>query len=325
MVGMVLLLSCAMLCGIAIFAVYGRCDPLKQGLIERSDQLMPYFVMDKLQGIPGLPGLFVACVFSASLSTLSSGFNALATVTWDDFLRHTSLAQMSEIRIKLLCKLVGAMYGILSIFMAFFVGLVGNVLQAAISLSGALFGPLFGTYILALLCPISTTSGVITGLLLGQSFTMWILIGGLMYPKATHQYPTYTDECSTFHPIGNSTQQFLDQSVITGAEESFLLSLYHVAFLLVPISGFVISLIVGFVASLLTGGIQKISRTDPQHLSALVWLLWPSSLTPRKDQSPNFDDMVSCTRVCFNNNNNSHIDSEVSVNSMKLKEKSSIS
>lgn len=30
-------------------------------------QMVIYFVMDMLQGLPGLPGLFVACLFSAAL------------------------------------------------------------------------------------------------------------------------------------------------------------------------------------------------------------------------------------------------------------------
>jgi len=33
-------------------------------------------------------GLFVSCVFSGSLSTLSSGFNSLATVSWEDILKR---------------------------------------------------------------------------------------------------------------------------------------------------------------------------------------------------------------------------------------------
>lgn len=323
MVGMVLLISCACLCGVTLFAVYGRCDPLKQGLIEKSDQLMPYFVMDKMQGFPGVPGLFVACVFSASLSTLSSGFNALSTVTWDDFLRHTSLANMSEKRIKLLCKFIGAMYGILSILMAFFVGLVGNVLQAAISLAGALFGPLFGLYILALLCPIANTVGVTTGLLTGQTFTIWMLIGSLMYPKAAEQYPTYIDQCVTFH-YNNSTNH---ESVIPASEESALMGLYHMAFLLVPISGFVISLIVGFVVSIVTGGLKNVERTNPEHLSAITWFLWPSSLVPSKDHSTTFDEIAdrspASPTVCFNNN--THIDPEVCITSLSHKNKATLS
>ena len=114
---------------------------------------MPYFVMNTMQDYPGVPGLFVACVFSASLSTLSSGFNALSTVTWDDFMSGTRLGKMPDWKIKVLLKLIGIFYGILSIGMAFLVGKIGSVLEAAISLAGALFGPLFGLYLLGIMAP----------------------------------------------------------------------------------------------------------------------------------------------------------------------------
>lgn len=85
--GLLVLASMAILCGMVMYAEYHDCDPVTLGLIERHDQLMPYFIMDKLSKIHGLPGLFVACVFSGSLSTLSSGFNALAAITWEDIIK----------------------------------------------------------------------------------------------------------------------------------------------------------------------------------------------------------------------------------------------
>lgn len=60
---------------------------------------MPYFVMETLHQFPGAPGLFVCCVFSAALSTLSSGFNALAAVTWDDILSKTPLSKLSDLKV----------------------------------------------------------------------------------------------------------------------------------------------------------------------------------------------------------------------------------
>lgn len=44
----------------------------------------------------------------------------------------------------------------MSIGTAFFAGLIGSVLKAAISLAGALMGPLFGTYLLGIICPFAT-------------------------------------------------------------------------------------------------------------------------------------------------------------------------
>lgn len=43
--------------------------------------------MDLLGNLPGIPGLFVACVYSATLSTVSSGLNSLAAVCLKDFIQ----------------------------------------------------------------------------------------------------------------------------------------------------------------------------------------------------------------------------------------------
>ncbi len=37
---MVLLISCACLCGVAIFAYYSDCDPLALGVIKKTDQVL---------------------------------------------------------------------------------------------------------------------------------------------------------------------------------------------------------------------------------------------------------------------------------------------
>lgn len=53
--------------GLMIFAKYFDCDPLESGKITQPDQLLPYYVMDIGRVVPGLPGLFIAGVFSAAL------------------------------------------------------------------------------------------------------------------------------------------------------------------------------------------------------------------------------------------------------------------
>ena len=56
------------LAGVVAFAYYADkgCDPVSGKLIRDSNQILPYFVMEVLI-YPGLPGLYVACLFSASL------------------------------------------------------------------------------------------------------------------------------------------------------------------------------------------------------------------------------------------------------------------
>uniref|UniRef100_A0A8C5J4N8 Uncharacterized protein n=1 Tax=Junco hyemalis TaxID=40217 RepID=A0A8C5J4N8_JUNHY len=96
----VLCLSC--LTGLVMFPL--ACPPLPR--------LVLFFVMDVLRDLPGLPGLFVACLFSGALSTISSAFNSLATVTMEDLVRP-HLPELSESRATLLSKLLGEARGCL--------------------------------------------------------------------------------------------------------------------------------------------------------------------------------------------------------------------
>lgn len=45
--------------GVVIFARYYNCDPVSMGIIKRTDQLMPYFVMETMSHLPGVSGIFV--------------------------------------------------------------------------------------------------------------------------------------------------------------------------------------------------------------------------------------------------------------------------
>lgn len=48
---------------------------------------MPYYVVDTMGHVPGLSGLFVSGIFSASLSTVSAAVNSLAAVTLEDYIK----------------------------------------------------------------------------------------------------------------------------------------------------------------------------------------------------------------------------------------------
>uniref|UniRef100_A0A673G854 Solute carrier family 5 member 12 n=1 Tax=Sinocyclocheilus rhinocerous TaxID=307959 RepID=A0A673G854_9TELE len=85
LLGLWIILFCAVVSGLIMYTFYSRCDPWSAGSVSAPDQLMPYFVMEILGAFPGLPGLFVACAFSGTLSTVAASINALATVTYEDF------------------------------------------------------------------------------------------------------------------------------------------------------------------------------------------------------------------------------------------------
>uniref|UniRef100_A0A1A8UQT6 Solute carrier family 5 (Sodium-dependent vitamin transporter), member 6 n=1 Tax=Nothobranchius furzeri TaxID=105023 RepID=A0A1A8UQT6_NOTFU len=100
----VLCLGCLM--GLVMFARYGEDSPLDKGYVKTNDQMVLYFVMDVFRNLPGLPGLFVACLFSGALSTISSAFNSLATVTMEDLIKP-HFPNMTETKATFLSKGLG--------------------------------------------------------------------------------------------------------------------------------------------------------------------------------------------------------------------------
>lgn len=113
--------------GCLFYVKYKQCDPLKARLISKTDQvgeklketlkmyfffirqLYPLYVMETLGQLPGLAGLFIAAILSASLSTISSGVNSMATVIVEDIYKRLSTArpmtdESQAVVSKLLCK-----------------------------------------------------------------------------------------------------------------------------------------------------------------------------------------------------------------------------
>ncbi|MEQ2240024.1 hypothetical protein ILYODFUR_010646 [Ilyodon furcidens] len=173
-----LALSCMM--GLVMFACYcGEDYSEKLGRSSR-DAMVIYFVMDMLQGLPGLPGLFVACLFSAALSTISSAFNSLATVTMEDLIKPY-FPSMSEGRATKVSKALAMSYGLLCLAMAYVTHLMGDsVLQVALKIFGMVGGPILGLFCLGMFFPWANSIGAIAGLVAGLAVAFWVGIGSII-------------------------------------------------------------------------------------------------------------------------------------------------
>jgi solute carrier family 5 (sodium-coupled monocarboxylate transporter), member 8/12 len=68
-VGLIILTAMCIYNGLLLFGTYHDCDPLTTKLAKKKDQLVPLLVMQILKGIPGLPGFFIAGVFSGEFPT----------------------------------------------------------------------------------------------------------------------------------------------------------------------------------------------------------------------------------------------------------------
>uniref|UniRef100_H3DPS1 Sodium-dependent multivitamin transporter n=1 Tax=Tetraodon nigroviridis TaxID=99883 RepID=H3DPS1_TETNG len=173
-----LALSCMM--GLVMFARYCGEEHSHKLATSQRDAMVIYFVMDMLQGLPGLPGLFIACLFSAALSTISSAFNSLATVTMEDLIKP-HFPSMTEARATLLSKALAMSYGLLCLAMAYLTHLMReSVLLVALKIFGIVGGPILGLFCLGMFFPWANSTGAVTGWAAGLLVAFWIGIGSIV-------------------------------------------------------------------------------------------------------------------------------------------------
>ncbi|XP_065443397.1 sodium-dependent multivitamin transporter isoform X1 [Chrysemys picta bellii] len=249
----VLGLSC--LTGLVMFAYYQE-HPLTAAQSQASsDQLVLYFVMDVLKDLPGLPGLFVACLFSGSLSTISSAFNSLATVTMEDLI-HPYFPGLRESRATLLSKLLALSYGLLCLGMAYLSSMMGPMLQAAISIFGMVGGPLLGLFCLGMFFPCANPTGAITGLAAGLAMAFWIGIGSLVSNlRAAPSAPPLSNV--TDFPQASNLSTAIATTLLTSTPApkrlSGLQKFYSLSYMWYSAHNSTTVILVGLLVSLLTG------------------------------------------------------------------------
>ncbi|XP_035502785.2 sodium/iodide cotransporter isoform X2 [Scophthalmus maximus] len=199
-VGLCLIVSSAVTCGIVMFAHYANCDPLKSGRISTPDLYMPYFVFDIFRSHPGFPGLFLACAYSGTLSTVSTSINAMAAVTMEDLLRPR-LVHMSQKKQILVSKGLSLLYGVGCITVAALSSLLDwGVLQGSFTVMGVVSGPLLGVFILGMFVPATNRLGALSGLLSGFCVSLWLAVGSTFYPPSEETMgvlPSYAGECQS--------------------------------------------------------------------------------------------------------------------------------
>ncbi|KAM6280828.1 sodium-dependent multivitamin transporter [Porphyrio hochstetteri] len=261
----VLCLSC--LTGLVMF-VYDQEHPLvpAQSSIS-SDQLVLYFVMDVLRDVPGLPGLFVACLFSGSLSTISSAFNSLATVTMEDLVRP-HFPGLPEARATLLSKLLALGYGLLCLGMAYVSSMLGPVLQAAISIFGMVGGPLLGLFCLGMFFPCANSTGAIVGLLSGLAMAFWVGIGSLLQSTGGAGSPPAPNG-TVLPSVGGNLTTVLATTLLTPTpaphSPTGLQKFYSLSYMWYSAHNSTTVILVGLLVSLLTGPTPA-AAVDPRTI-----------------------------------------------------------
>ncbi|CAG0892343.1 unnamed protein product [Darwinula stevensoni] len=268
--------------GLVVFANYADCDPLKAGIITKQDQIIPYYVMDKLGHIHGLPGIFLACLFSGALSTLSSGLNSLAAVTYVDGIMLTSLrGKLTEFQAVLLTKFLALGYGIIAMALSFVLSKMElGVTTIAMIFASMTQSPLAAVFIASMYLPFVNKYGAFMGLLVGMSTTGWLAIGTRVHgvppepplPSSVAgclPNTTLVSDISSSALYLNLTSLPLSDSTSTQLPYPHV---YDMSYLMLGPIGFSSALVTCIVLSLVTGGYSLAHLDDTLIVpTALRW------------------------------------------------------
>ncbi|XP_041364434.1 sodium-coupled monocarboxylate transporter 1-like [Gigantopelta aegis] len=297
---MVLYLSCMI--GIIMYAFYTHCDPLSFQLISATDQLLPLFVMDVLGPVTGMPGIFIASIFSGALSTISSGLNSLAAVFLEDVIKAYYGKEISQARATNIAKILALIYGLICLGLTYVASLLGNVLQAALSLFGMIAGPLLGLFSLGMFFPWANKWGAYSGLLSGLGFLFWIGIGAQISkppvypPKAplsvtgcnwnvTTTMATTASLNSTVNAMTSAYVTSMANYTTVAPERSADYTLYTLSYMWYSATAFLWVIVVGMIVSGFTGFTDP-KTIDPKVICPLADVVFPLYFLPESIRKP---------------------------------------
>jgi len=275
----------ALLCylGMLIFHMYKDCDPLSAGLIQvcmqylrnnlsnaffylseqNNDQLVPLFVIQSVGQIYGIPGLFIAGILGAGLSSLSVAFNSTSLVVLQDIVRGCLKMKPGEKASAIIVKSSIVIMGLIAFGSLFIVEKVSGILSICVSLMSTATSCSFGIFNLGMLVPWANTVGTLVGGLCGFLLTGWITFGSqialasgkLSLPKL----PVSVEGC-----VGNVT---IPENVWVDEEDVF--PLYRLSYLWISPIGVLTVVVVGALVSLVTKP-TDIKTLDSKLLSPVI-------------------------------------------------------
>ncbi|CAF3955756.1 unnamed protein product [Rotaria sordida] len=288
LVGLIFILSLCCGVGLVMFAKYYACDPLKTGIIKQTDQLYPLFVMETLKRFKGLPGIFLACVFSGALSTLSSGLNSLAAVVLSDIIKFFYRREMTDKQDVWYSKMLSLVFGVVCILITYLVSLLGNLLQAALSLFGVLAGPISAIFMIGFFLPWVNSMGALVALIVSVLIQIWIFFGSqiLRHQMRSFRLPTRIDGClevnETMSALFNTTIYSSTWNKTTTmttvihkiVKKNPLVRFYGMSYFWYTMFSIFTAVIVSLVVSYFTG-FRKPEDIDPKLMIPVFDILFP--------------------------------------------------
>jgi Na+/proline symporter len=277
--GLVLIVTLTVLIGVVMFAFYSQCHPVSYGIVNKNDQLLPLFVLDTLGTVPGLSGVFIACVFSGGLSTISSGLNAMSAVLLEDFIKPFCCGSVVKKHGIFISKALVVVIGVIQFGVAVLISrFSGLILQFSYSMYSITAGPIFGLFVAGMIFPWTNKYGAPIGFLASIAIMCWLGLGALIEkPSGYKPLPTYTSACN-WTAMGKSPPVTTLAPIVTGSttttEEPILYDFYRMSYQWYTGLGMIICVGVSLLVSFLTG-YTKPSAIDSRLMCPIFDIMFP--------------------------------------------------
>ncbi|XP_022082766.1 sodium-coupled monocarboxylate transporter 1-like [Acanthaster planci] len=180
--------------GICIYAYYDGCDPHTLGYITKSDQIVPFFITDVFSNRPGVPGLLLAGLFGAALSTLSSALNAIATLVGEHFIKP-AFNNLNDLTFTVILKSIVVAASALALGMSFLIPAIGDAIPVLLTVTACTTGCLFAIYFLAGFFPFCGSKGALSGFVVGLIVALTMSVGCIVYQVPPDNLPLSADRC----------------------------------------------------------------------------------------------------------------------------------
>ncbi|EDW15587.1 sodium-coupled monocarboxylate transporter 1 [Drosophila mojavensis] len=253
-VGVLILMALCGYNGLLIYATYQNCDPLTTKLAKARDQLLPLFVMDTLGELPGMTGLFIAGVFSAALSSLSTCLNSMSAVVLEDFVKPYVKKPLSSRATNWVMRMVVVGIGALCVALVYVVEHMGTVLQLTMSLESITNGPLFGIFTIGIFMPWISGNSAILGGCVGVVVMSWVSLnaqwaiasGAIRYQTK----PLNVDQCSYSFNAAALVSSAANATHLHGPSAEDIFPLYRISYMWYTTLGASVTIIVALFSTL---------------------------------------------------------------------------
>ncbi|XP_073998887.1 sodium-coupled monocarboxylate transporter 2-like isoform X2 [Rhodnius prolixus] len=251
--------------GLILYAAYRGCDPVSTKEIKRADQLFPFFVMEISENLKGVPGLFLAGIVGAALSTMSTTINTITGTIYKDFLEPFVFPKTNDAKASLIMKVTAVVIGIICTSSVFIVDKLGSIFEATLILYNAIGGVITGIFLLGLFVPFANSYGALTGATLATLVMGWISVGAF---SAMSQRLVKSSTKTLSTELCTNATLLVKNAKKSAVSGDAVFPLYRISIFYYSLLGCSIVIIVGIIVSLLTK--KKSKKVDPAFLSPLV-------------------------------------------------------